>query len=270
MGLRLGTGIGTNIGKANSVTYDTDLQTWINAQSSVPNATNLGYLNTFITSLKAGSDNWTKADRIWMFAQEYSTNGVKCLKSLTANTWVNSPTFTQYQGVKSNGTNSYINSNYVPATHGSQFTLANASISIYTRNIVSGNVIVFGQSDGSTGDNYLQLKYSGDSKTYFRMNTNIDTGYSQTTTTGAFWSLERTGGTVCNVLKNASSQFGGAVATSSGLGTKAIYLCANNNNGTAANFSTEEISFFIIGAKMNYTELYNSITAYMTSLGTQN
>lgn len=251
-------------------TYDTDLQTWIDAQSSTPSATNLGYLNTLVTSLKAGTNNWSKADRIWVFAQEYSTNGVKCLKSLTANTWVNSPTFTQYQGVKSNGTNSYINSNFVPATHASNMTLANSSASIYLRSLQSGNVICFGQNDGSARDNYLQVKYSGDNKTYFRFNTNVDTGYTQTTTGGAFWTLERSLGTTSNVYKNATSQFGGAVAASSGLGTKAIYLCCNNNNGTAANFSTEEISFFIIGAKMDYTELYNSITAYMTSLGKQN
>jgi len=67
---------------------------------------------------------------------------------LTDYTAVNSPTFTANQGFLGNGTSSYIDTNFVPNTDGSNFTQDNAGLTLYMYQLGANASYVVGQSSG--------------------------------------------------------------------------------------------------------------------------
>lgn len=87
--------------------------------------------NTLLSSLKT-SGVWNKLDTFANFATDGSTQFAlidwKRLVQYNAST---SPTFTFNKGFAGNGTSSYIDTNFNPATSGSNYTLNNASRYLY-------------------------------------------------------------------------------------------------------------------------------------------
>jgi hypothetical protein len=70
---------------------------------------------------------WSKLDTFGVFATDGNSDfALIDWKRLTQYTAVNSPTFTTNDGFLSNGTSSYIDTNYNPSTSGVNFTLNNA------------------------------------------------------------------------------------------------------------------------------------------------
>jgi hypothetical protein len=121
--------------------FDADYQAILNR------ATTLGYTlpsasvqvkqNTLLTSMKADGV-WAKLDVFYVFAQDGSAEfGTLNWKNPNANqsTLVNAPTFVSNGGFTGNGTSSYIDTNFNPATQGVQYTQNNASRYFFTHAI---------------------------------------------------------------------------------------------------------------------------------------
>jgi len=119
-------------------------------QAILDRATTLGYTlpsasvqakqNTLLTSMKADGV-WAKLDVFYVFAQDGgSAFGTLNWKNPNANqsTLVNAPTFVSNGGFTGNGTSSYIDTNFNPATQGVQYTLNNASRYFFTHSIGAG------------------------------------------------------------------------------------------------------------------------------------
>jgi len=119
-------------------------------QAILDKATTLGYTlpsdavklkqNTLLASLKA-SGVWSKLDVFYVFAQDGgSAFATLNWKNPNANqsTLVSSPTFVNNGGFQGNGTSSYINTNFNPATQGVNYTLNDASRYFFSHAVGTG------------------------------------------------------------------------------------------------------------------------------------
>jgi hypothetical protein len=117
-------------------------------QAILARATTLGYTlpsagqqakqNALIATLKS-SGIWNKKDVFYMFAndgsKEFATLNWQN-PSAHQCTLINSPTFTSNDGFTGNGTSSFINTNFNPASSGVNYTLNDASIFTYNKTYV--------------------------------------------------------------------------------------------------------------------------------------
>jgi len=119
------------IGGNGGIAFDSDYQAVLNYAISLgytlPSASQQIKQNALLVSLKAAGV-WTKLDTFAMFANNGGSNfGLIDWKRLALYTAVNSPTFTTNQGFTGNGTSSYIDTNFNPATSGTNYKLNDAS-----------------------------------------------------------------------------------------------------------------------------------------------
>lgn len=102
--------------------------------------------NTFLVTLKT-IGVWNKLDVLYVFAQNggsaFATINWKN-PSANQSTLINAPTFVNNGGFQGNGTSSYIDTNFNPATQGVQYTQNNASRYFFTH-AISGS----GRFDGN-------------------------------------------------------------------------------------------------------------------------
>jgi hypothetical protein len=129
-------------------------------QAILARATTLGYTlpsagqqakqNALISTLKSAGI-WNKTDVFYMFAndgsKEFATlNWIN--PSAHQCTLINSPTFTSNDGFTGNGTSSFINTNFNPASSGVNYTLNDASIFTYNKTYVL-NAFISGVDTGA-------------------------------------------------------------------------------------------------------------------------
>jgi hypothetical protein len=148
--------IGSASANSNAIavaSFDADYQAILDKASSV----GFGYTlptdsvkvkqNTLLTSMKADGV-WAKLDVFYVFAQDGSAQfGTLNWKNPNANqaALVNVLTFVSNGGLQGNGIDSYIDTNFNPATQGVQYTLNNASRYFFTH-AISGS----GRFDGNS------------------------------------------------------------------------------------------------------------------------
>lgn len=148
--------IGSASANSNQVavaSFDSDYQAILNK------GTSLGYTlptdsvklkqNALLTSLKADGV-WAKLDVFYVFAQDGSAEFATLnWKNPNANQAIitSAPTFVVNGGFQGNGTSSYIDTNFNPATQGVQYTLNNASRYFFSHAITATGATRF---DGNT------------------------------------------------------------------------------------------------------------------------
>ena len=187
-------------------------------QAILDKATALGYTlpsdavklkqNTLLASLKA-SGVWAKLDVFYVFAVDNNASAFATLnwKNPNANqsTLVSSPTFVNNGGFQGNGTSSYIDTNFNPATQGVQYTQNNASRYFFT------HLISTGRFDGNTsGNNSIFLGVSASQRINAGANTAVPViDFNSTANTK---SIHRTSSTSITAYNSTTAQV--AVQTS--------------------------------------------------------
>jgi hypothetical protein len=148
--------IGSASANSNAIavaSFDTDYQAILNR------GTALGYAlptdgvklkqNTLLTSIKADGI-WAKLDVFYVFAQdggaEFATLNWKNPSANQSTLSPTPPAFVTNGGFQGNGVDSYIDTNYNPATQGVQYTLNNASRYFFTHAIGAAT-----RFDGNSG-----------------------------------------------------------------------------------------------------------------------
>jgi hypothetical protein len=126
---RIGIGIGLGLFQGGSL--DADYQAVLTYATSLgytlPSSSQQAKQSKLLADLKVGGV-WAKLDTFAMFANDGGSNfGLIDWKRLALYTAVNSPTFTTNQGFNGNGTSSYIDTNFNPATSGTNYVLNDAS-----------------------------------------------------------------------------------------------------------------------------------------------
>lgn len=230
------------------VTYTTGLVTELSLKQKKA-------LNKFVVTVKSGlkiinlSD---AADVVRIKAGETLESSYRNIaKDAHHATNVNAIVFTPYEGIAGNGTDSYLNSNYNPATDGVTYTQNSASIIFYTRtNNFSG--ALFGAVIG-TACIYLNI---ASTSIYQRINDNTThTGIAPNNTLGMF-SLIRSASNVGKAIKN-KIVINNFTTVSTGVPNGNLFEGAYNNNGVAAEFTSKQLALTILGRA--FTEAENTI-----------
>jgi len=139
----IGIFIGNAIGNTSPTgpAYDSDYQAILDKGTALgytlPSASVQVKQNTLLTSMKANGV-WAKLDVFYVFAQDGgSAFATLNWKNPNANqaSIASSPTFVNNGGFQGNGTSSFIDTNFNPATQGVQYTQNNASRYFFTHAI---------------------------------------------------------------------------------------------------------------------------------------
>lgn len=141
-------------GGGSASSFDSDYQAVLDRASTLgytaPSSGQQTLQNTLVTDLKTAGV-WDKLDVFYVFAtdgdSDFATLNWKTPSSHQV-TKINSPTFTANSGFAGDGSSSYLDTNYNPATSGTNYTLNDASISVWSNDFVLNNFITGVTSSG--------------------------------------------------------------------------------------------------------------------------
>lgn len=214
---------------------------------------------------------WAKIDRLLCVAeQEQASLRFWNDPNLEA-TAVSTPTFTADRGYKGNGSSSYINTGFVPSTHGVSYTQNDALIGVYSRTSGSttGAVDIGARNSGSSRQSILQIR-SGAGDHDYRVNINTATSTLSLTATHGLFLCQRSGASATS-LWGPNGLLHSDTTASAAPPEYAMYIGALNTGGTAGVFSPREYSLAIIGASLSEQEHADLQTilvdGYLDSIG---
>lgn len=197
-------------------------------------------VNRFVRSQVLNS-NWSKV-REFVFGHFSTENKSKIgWKGVRNCLPVGSPTWAQATGWTTNGTSSYLNSQFVPSTDGgTEFTLNDSLVGC---SVISGaNGPLFGciGSGGATNQIFFTTNANSNGNHLYRMyvslsSSNVNTNTISGTGTRRTYSLYRYSSAAHGYRINGGAPVAVSQA-SSALPNRAIYFGARNNNGTADQF----------------------------------
>lgn len=255
-----------------SFSYDTDAAAWFAAvvtAGGTVSDTRKGHINTFILAEKAAG-TWDLTDDYWQLAAESATQALVSLKQLRTATVVNSPTFVADQGYTGNGTNSYVNTGFIPNTHGVALTTASVGIGVYERTNVGSSSVAIGVSSGATialrprnGSNFI-VATTGINGATFAESITDSRGLTEASRSAA----DTVTGHKNGVALADVTGLAGTAALSNG----ALFICANNNGGTPSALRTAQVAFAFVGGATTSDQRvarYNNVQALMTAIGAQ-
>jgi hypothetical protein len=146
---------------------------------------------------------------------------------------VNSPTFTPYEGFAGDGISSYLNTNYNPSASGSNYTLNNASLGIYSRTDANA---LYGEIGSRTStDDYIAILSRNGGVTYMRLHSGVNPAIqdAEANSLGMFIVCRNAAseeGLFGYHNKSALSRLG--IANTNNIPNCNIFIGARNNNGT--------------------------------------
>jgi len=214
--------------------------------------------NDLLVALKAAGV-WSKLDTFANFATDGDSNfALIDWKRLSNYTAFNSPTFTTNEGFTGNGTSSYVDSNYNPALSGVNYTLNDASISIWNNTFVLNNFI---SGISSSAKNCLRMSTSSANVRINMDNNNFTPSVDFSDASKKLRQLNRTSATDATAFQDTTS------STHSGTS-----VSVENENQlilrASGVYSSTEVAFFGMGASLvaENTDFYNALNAYKTSI----
>jgi hypothetical protein len=245
------------VGESFDADYQAILNKAIEFGYSLPSASVQVKQNTLLTSMKADGV-WAKLDVFYVFAQdgsaEFATLNWKNPAANQANILVNAPTFTSNQGFTGNGTSSYIDTNFNPATQGVQYTQNNASRYFFTHAIGTGRF------DGNTsGINSITLGVIGSQRINSGANNAVPS--IDINSTANTKSIHRTSSTAITAYNSTTAQV--AVQTSASVASANQWILRSSGN-----YGTHTCAAYAMGASMiaEHTNFINDWNTYKSSL----
>lgn len=209
--------------------------------------------NTMLKALRAYG-LLPKIDCLWLFtagAPAYPQPALVDLISRRVATPFNTPTLTAKRGYAGDGSSSGLDLGWIGGTHGVAYTLASGHLATYNRTARTDAATVrsCGTYNGGTGYSGLHTRRTS----AFAAAINDTTSVSGTVADASgIWLGNRLAGTL-TMYRDGASVASGAVATT-GLITTKMYVCCFNNNGTAAEFSTDQHALFVAGGGLTSGE----------------
>lgn len=225
---------------------------------AIPSVSQRTLQETLIGDLKTAGV-WDKLDVFYVFAtdgdSDYATLNWKAPSSHQV-TKVNSPTFTTNSGFTGNGTSSYLDTNYSASDDGVNFTLNNASISIWTNGFTINSFI----TGNTTSNNVLRTSTSS-------ANNRINGGggflprvdFSDSSVN--FRQLNRTSSNDIIAINDTTSTSHTGVSDGIPSANQRILYGISN-------YSDNEVSFFGMGASLvnENVGFYNALNTYKLAL----
>lgn len=212
---------------------------------------------------------WYQLDALWCFACETQQHARINIVNPTQNTIteVLSPTWKAFTGYTTNGSSSYLNTNYDATTTGSKFTLNSASLGIYIHTvstIVSPNGVSMGiLNAANTAQSIIEVTPS---LAATEINSLINTIWTQSSQPG-FYSTSESAGTLTLYYKsvNENAVANTVVAVPAG----PMYIGCRNFVAVGPQlYSNGTWSLAYAGSgSINQTTLYTLFQAFATTVG---
>jgi hypothetical protein len=247
-----------------SASYDTDALSYIAAMSVAPDNPHKLAISELFAGLKTDSIYTTLDDFGITAVATQQAARLKC-KSLGTITENGGLTWTADQGYTGNGSSGYLDTNYNPSTQGVQFTLNSNAIGAYNRLNLNEATATMGHANSGTSVTIITPRNGGNFLGKSVCNTNLSAANSDSR---GIHSVRRTTSTSQQIFKRGTSQASGST-TSVSIPNNNIYVLCYNNNGSAALFSNNQVSFWFVGAgTVPQSTLETRVNNYMTRLGT--
>jgi hypothetical protein len=218
-------------------------------------------LNTLVSTVKAGLSITALSQLFDQFIPIAGESDVSSLRNLVANanhcTLIGSPSFTAFEGFRTNGTDNAIRTNMAT---GSRCVQNSAYYGVYFRD----NSTAAGMLSGSD----ITWFYTGRNSEFNRCRCN-GTAYDVITLTWAAGLKSTARNTATNHMHYING-VGGNAYEPSATPTLDPWLGAANNGAGGVNFHVQQFSFYVSGAYLNTTQdavVRNAIEAYMDSNG---
>ena len=257
--------IGSNIFITNRFNFSTGGGFDADYQAVLDYATTQGYTlpsdsqkllqNQLLLDLK-DAGVWDKLDTFAVFATDGSSDfALIDWKRLTQYTAVNSPAFTTNEGFMGNGTSSYIDTNFNPATQGVNYTLDNASRYAY---VFTGSAAQ--RFEGNLLDNNMRLG----TYTLIKINSGsvnaLDSAFTYTTIKG-MKSIHRTSSTDVTLYNDSIGEGRTLISTDVTSENQWIF----RNGGI---YVDTKISMYAMGSSLitENTDFVNAFDTYLNSL----
>jgi hypothetical protein len=210
--------------------------------------------NQLIVDLK-DDGVWSGLDLFYVFAtdgdSDFATinwkdpDNFECIE-------VNSPTFTSNQGFASNGTSSYLNTDYNVLSESINFELLSNGLAYYITDVGS---IHHGARNSNDGN---QIYYGSTPKRHQILTNEYSIGNN------TYFASIRNGSNVAQYENNTNVQ--NYTNTPTALPNNNYLLLALNNGGSALVVGTAEISFFTMGGEFNNSDMYNAWNDYFNAI----
>ncbi len=255
---------GTTTGGGGS--YDSDAQAFFTA-TGISDTGQKDAINDFVLALKAASI-WTKMKAIYPFVGGTATTHKYNLKDPQDTDAAYRLTFTNIthsaNGVT--GASGFCHTHLNPSLN---LTINSSHIAAYLRTAAVGTEFFAAADNGSNG--YFQLAFAAGTlyNRQYQATANGQVAAAASGTTGCFIG-SRSSSSALKSFKNGTQLGTTTAATDGVLVNQPVYLCANNSNGTAANFSTQQMCFACIGDGLSdaeVTALNTAIVALQIDLG---
>ena len=228
---------------------------------AIPSNSQVALQSALVTDLKAAGV-WDKLDVFYVFAtngdSDFATLNWKAPSSHQV-TKVNSPTFTADSGFAGNGSSSYLNTNYNPANSGTNYTLNDASISIWSNNFVLNSFITGVESGAS---NCVRMSSSSSNQ---RINMGNNAAFTPrvnlSDSSKKLRQLNRTSSTNATAFIDTTSTTHTASSTEIESQNQTILRSSSFHSST-------EVAFFGMGASLvsENADFYNALNTYKSAL----
>jgi hypothetical protein len=248
--------------------YSAESQQYFDRLTDLPASDTLDAIATFIDG--ANSDGvWSKIDECWLFANKTKTNAYVGMKGLKDCSESGTITFSVYNHIVGNGSNGYLNTNFDPDVDGVNYTLNSGSFGVYSRNnVLEASIDIGGRTTTDGGDQtWGAIRFTGDNF-YAESNSDFLVQISNNDSRGLF-TISRTASDLTTLYSNGTS-FITSVAASVDVFNGDIYICALNEGGSPANYSTRQYAFAFIGGGLTETDvgnLFNRLETLLDFLG---
>lgn len=245
--------------------FDADYQAILDRSTALgytaPSASQQTLQNTLVTDLKTAGV-WDKLDVFYVFAtdgdSDFATLNWKAPSSHQV-TKVNSPTFTADSGFTGNGSSSYLNTNYDPSTSGTNYTLNDASISIWSNTFVLNNFLT-----GVESSTFNCIRMSSTS-TNQRINMGSSSAFTPrvnlSDSSKKLRQFNRTSSTNMTAFQDTTSTT--HTANSTGIESQNQLILRS-----APFYSSTEVAFFGMGASLvsENADFYSALNTYKSAL----
>lgn len=251
---------------------DADVTAWVAAvvaNAGTVSAGRVAVVTTFVVAEKAAG-TWALTDDYWGLWAENAPQALTSLKQRRLAVAVAAPTFTANRDYTFNGTSNYLNTGFVPSTHGIGMTGSQQRLGVYERVDVSANTAAIG-AFGTPGNLYIRPRNT--TVMFVAMQTTGSPSFTLPVADTRGWSSGSRAGGLGTVrgFKNgvAMTNVTGLTPTNTAM-PQALYIGASNQSGTAATFRASPIGFACAGAPLSDAQelaQYNNVQAWATSVG---
>lgn len=244
--------------------YSVEAQQYFDRLTTLPESDTLDAIATFIDGLNSDGV-WSKIDECWLFANKTKANAYIGMKGLKDCSESGTITFSVYNHIVGNGSNGYLNTNFKPDGDGVNYTLNSGSFGVYSRNnVLEESVDIGGRTTTDGGDQIWGATRFTNDIFYAESNSQTLVLISNNDSRGLL-SVSRTAADLTTLYSNGTS-FTTSSAVSVAVFDGDIFICALNEGGSPANYSTRQYAFAFIGGGLTGTDIGNLFTRIETLL----